>query len=144
MQERLGAALGERPEGGTGERLGPGVERARLVAAAAGTGGGGAVVAVAATEGCQPRLPLVVPFQRCSSVRQQRQQGAERAQDGGDGRDVHAGVGAWREQPVQDLLGGVADEVLDQLRPGDTLVVWELGRLGRSGTAESVTLPNIC
>jgi DNA invertase Pin-like site-specific DNA recombinase len=35
------------------------------------------------------------------------------------------------------------DQVLHQLRPGNTLVVWELDRLGRSGTAESVTLPNI-
>jgi DNA invertase Pin-like site-specific DNA recombinase len=25
------------------------------------------------------------------------------------------------------------DQVLDQLRPGDTLVVWKLDRLGRSG-----------
>jgi DNA invertase Pin-like site-specific DNA recombinase len=38
----------------------------------------------------------------------------------------------------------VLDQVLDQLRPGDTLVVWKLERLGRSGTAESATLPDIC
>jgi Resolvase, N terminal domain len=40
--------------------------------------------------------------------------------------------------------GPVLDQVLDQLRPGDTLVVWKLDRLGRSGTAESATLPDHC
>jgi DNA invertase Pin-like site-specific DNA recombinase len=36
------------------------------------------------------------------------------------------------------------DQVLDQLRAGDTVVVWKLDRPGRSGKAELVTLPNIC
>jgi Resolvase, N terminal domain/DDE_Tnp_1-associated len=73
---------------------------------------------------------------------------------------VRAALGAWRDAPDQlqvDALqragcyrvftetasGGRADrptleQVLDQLRPGDTLVVWKLDRLGRSLLVDTV------